>query len=419
MGMTVKFLTVQLKKMMKILPSVFFVSLFSCICVGFLFGVFLSGSQLSEEKKNYSIAVVGDLEESYLGFGVQAVRTLDDSKYVLDFVTMTEKEAKKAFIAGELTGIIIIPDGLVDSLVYGRNDVKVKYIVSDGQKGITNILMDEFAKIASTLITRSQAGVFGLQDVMRHEEMWDVYNSATDDLNMKYIGLVLSRTEICGVEELGVSNGLPMTGYMACGILIFAILLLGITYSPVFAGRKLGLSRVYKSKGVSEPVQVLGEYVAYFALVLLCIVGIVFVAALVLVSGAIPEELLSGLSMDSGEILGLLLGYTGKLIPVILFFTAMQFMFYEIVSGVVSSVLIQFILGVGMCYVSGCFYPAGFFPDVVRVFGEILPTGVAMKYMAGCILQELSALTLLSMLLYFIIFAGVSVAVRHYKIRKG
>lgn len=411
MSGSVKFLLVQLKKMTKVLPSVFLVSALSCICVGFLFTVFFAGSGAREEKQNYGVAIVGNLEESYLGFGVQAIRTLDDSRYVIDFLVMTEKGAREAFIADEITGIIIIPDGLVEALVYGRNDVKVKYIVSDGQKGITNILMEEFAKIASTLITHSQAGVFGLQEVMRQEGMYDIFHSATDELNMKYINLVLSRTEICGVEELGVSNGLSMMGYLGCGILIFVLILLGITYSPVFARRKIGLARVYKSKGVCESIQVLGEYLAYFLMVLICVAGIALLAGLILMTGILP--------IDREESVMLLLRGFGKLIPVILFLTAMQFLFYEIVSGVVSSVLIQFVLGIGMCYVSGCFYPAGFFPDVVQVVGGLLPTGVAMKYLSGCILEEVSTLHVLGMSLYLVVFIAASIAVRHYKIRKG
>lgn len=423
MKLALDFFRVQLKKMWKLFPYVFCVTIVTCLCVGAL-GWFYMKSNREGEQKIYGVAVVGNLEDSYLGFGLQAIRTLDDSKYVIDFQPMNEEEAKAAFLADRVVGILFIPDGLVDSFVYGRNDVRIRYVVSDGQKGLTNILMEEFAKIASALIIHSQAGVFAMQEVLWQEGNREQLDAATVDLNLKYINMVLSRTDLCDVKELGISNGLSIAGYLGCGLVLFLFVIMGITYGPGFSGRKVSLMRIYKAKGLSVPVQTAGEYLTYFLSVFSCTAGIaVLVSVGLLLLKAFPDsrtedsylfaEIVEELS--AGELFGSFL----KMIPVLLMITAMQFLFYELVSGVVSSVLIQFILGLGMCYLSGCFYPAGFFPAGVRLAGELLPTGFALKYMAGSILEEISAAAILGMLVYFGIFAALACLARSKKIRRG
>ena len=65
---------------------------------------------------------------------------------------------------------------------------------------------------------------------------------------------------------------------------------------------------------------------------------------------------------------------------------ALHFMNYELFHNPVANLLFQFIVTMGMGYVSGFFLPAAFFPDGLIALGRILPTGVALDYLSGIML---------------------------------
>ena len=121
-----KYYVAQQKRMLIFAVGVFptamllFASLVLCVYLLFMKGVFAG------ETQKYSIGVVGDTDETYLGFGINAVQTLDSTRFVIEFLPMTQEEAREKFLAGEITTYVTIEDGFVDSLVYGRSVVGVR-----------------------------------------------------------------------------------------------------------------------------------------------------------------------------------------------------------------------------------------------------------------------------------------------------
>ena len=63
--------------------------------------------------------------------------------------------------------------------------------------------------------------------------------------------------------------------------------------------------------------------------------------------------------------------------PVAAMFAALQFFLFEAADGIVNGILLQLICGIGMGYLSGYFYPSAFFPEKMRMLGELLPSGAA------------------------------------------
>ena len=108
-----------------------------------------------------------------------------------------------------------------------------------------------------------------------------------------------------------------------------------------------------------------------------------------------------------------------KILPVTLMLSAMQFLLYELVKGVVSSLICQFICSISMAYLAGVFYPSNFFPETMRILGQLLPVGTAMRYIQGGILGELSLKTVLPVFLYLFLFLGLSVMARDLRLEKG
>ena len=167
------------------------------------------------------------------------------------------------------------------------------------------------------------------------------------------------------------------------------------------------------SKGVGPFGQVLGEYLAYFCLTFVCLLEILLLLSIILEGDylQIPEWKTKGAEP--------LVGFFIKIIPMAAMLTALQFLLYESVTGIVSSILLQFICGISMGYVSGYFYPTSFFPDTIQEIGKFLPTGVALCYTNESLTGNASCIQVLWVLLYLAIFLWLSVLVRKYKIQRG
>lgn len=407
-----KYFYAQLKRVMKTFPRQLIVNLSVCLCVGFLAVVFIRDGFLSQDGQKYRIGLVGDMSDSYLGFGVTAIQSMDDSRFMIELVTMTDKEAREAFGRGELYAIVQVPEGLMDSIESGANDCPIPYIASEGQKGIGAIVMGEIVDVASTLVTCSQSAIFGMQTIMLEEDMREEFWDATNMLNLLLIELVINRSGLCDVEVLGLANGLSAEGYYFCSILLFLLLLSGINNSSLFTHKNTHGPRFMKSRGVGAAGQIIGEYLAYLCLMLSCIA-----AVFILLSFGMERELFT---IPEWEGLGAypLRGFLAVLLPVAAMFAALQLFLYELVTGVVSQILLQFICGIGMGYLSGFFYPSAFFPESMQRIGSLLPTGAALRYVDENVAGKTSA-SGLYVLLYLVLFLILSVLVRRDRIRRG
>ncbi len=404
---------VQMKRGRKVLPRHLLVNLLVCVCMGVLAFLFLERGILSEGRQKYRIGIVGNVTDTYLGFGISALQSLDDSRYVIDLVEMSGKEAEQAFHRGELNGIAYVPDGLVAAVESGANDKPITYVVSEGQKGIASIVMQEIVDVASDLVTRSQSAIFAMQEILVAHDRRDILLKATEDLNLYLIELVLSRSGLCEVEELGMADGLSVITYYLGSILLLFLLLCGINNCLLFTRRARELPGFLAAKGIGCLGQTMGEYLAYVFLLGICLLEVLGLLALAMGNGAfsVPEW-----HYQETEALW---RFGMSMLPVAAMFGAMQFLLYELVEGVVGSMLLQFVCGISMGYLSGFFYPQGFFPDTIQHIGRLLPTGVALGYTHSSLLGEFSWAATGGVVLYGAAFLALAVAARSYRIRRG
>lgn len=405
----------QLARVFRLLPALMTVTLLVYGCMGFFAALYLQNSRVAQENRKYRIALTGDVTDSYLGFGISALSMLDDSRFMAEFPVMTEDEARRALISGEIEAYAVIPDELVDSVVYGANDAPVTFVGSTGQKGIIGILVEELAETASTLVTRSQSAIYAMQKVLSDSGLEEMRGEATDTLNLRLIEMVLNRTGLCGLEILGISNGLTTGGYYFCAVLTVSLLFAGISCNPFFGGRNRELAKLMAAKGVGAFRQVAGEYAAYLAVQLCSLTGIFLALWLVSGRGASVSSAWTGLGLDAGRLAGV---YVRLLLPAAVL-AAMQFLLYELVTGTVSGMILQFTSGMAMAYLSGCFYPAGMFPDLLKQIGGLLPAGLALDCATAGLTGESVLYAGVGLGLYFAVFLGLSVYARACRIQRG
>lgn len=407
------YLGMQMKRMLRLLPVLLAAAVVTLGVLMLCGGLLLHSENRQEGKQRFRIGMVGDFSDQYLGFGISLIQAMDDSRFVIELIPMEEEEALSRFRRGELSAYVRVPDGLLDSIVYGRNDKPLVYYCAEGQQGIEGILGGKLADIVSVLVTRSQSAVFGMQEIVGSHggelEFWE----ATERMNLRLFDIVLNRTGLYRLEELGVSGGLSAAGYYMGAFLVLFLLLSGIHASPLLIRRSSALPGLMKSRDVGVFWQVLGEYAAFALMELICS-GIVFLALYAVLEGG-SLELAEWKGLGAGPLGGLF----RAILPVMLMLSAMQYWLYELMTGVVSALTAQFLGGISMAYLAGVFYPASFLPGAMRRLGELLPVGAAFGYIQEKILDELSLGTILSVFLYLFLFLGLSVLIRSLRIERG
>lgn len=404
-----KYVSAQLKRTLRLAVGIFPTAMLLFACLGAAVYFFFQQGPMAEGKQKYQIGVVGKIDDTYLGFGIYAIQTLDSSRFMADFLPMTEDEAKAAFRSGDLVAYIIVPEEFLDSIIYGRNDVPIQYVTTEGGKGIGDFVMDELAVVASELVTSSQCAIYSMQEIAYELGETAELRDWTDEINLRLIGYVLGRSGLVEVEELGFSKGLMVKQYYFCAILVLFCFLLGISSAPLFLRKNGDLGKWMKMRGIGPTAQVLSEFFPYFLLILLCI--------------GVPLLILNAITGHFGFLESKV--WTDELfkalIPVAFLACAMHFCIYETIKNPVANLLFMFLGILGMGYVSGLIYPSSFFPKGIAAVGKVLPTGVSLEYLSGTIFRG-SGLEPGSAeryaLLYGITFIVISILSRRWTIMK-
>ncbi len=403
----------QLKRAARIFPGQILVDLAVCVCVGALaFALIAQGADAAAGTR-YRIGMVGDLEDSYLGFGIAAVQEMDDSRFMIELVPMSEQEAETAFLRGELYAVVRVPEDLLESIVYGENDRPITYTATQGQKGLGTMVMGEITNIASTLVTCSQSAIYAMQRTLADQGRGEEIGRETDKLNLALINLVLSRGAFGEVEVLGYGDGLSLELYYFCGMILLFLLFSGLLNSALFVHGNGAFSCFLKARGVGAVWQIFGEYLAYLLLV---ITGLL-VLCLPLGFG-LARELL-GIPEWEGMGAAPFLSFLPILIPVTVMLAALQFFLFEAADGIVNGILLQLLSGIGMGYLSGCFYPSAFFPEKMRAFGEMLPSGAAVRFMQAGALGRIPAELWAAVFGWTAVFFILTILVRQSRIGRS
>ena len=406
-----QYLKVQLKRAGKALPGICLLTVF--LTVGLL--VLMKAMFLIEESKSenriVNVGIVGDIDDTYLGIGIEVIKNMDGIRNLVDIQTMTEEEAKQAFASGDISAYLLVPEGFIDSVVYGENK-QLTYVTNEAAQDIGGLLINELVGSISQMITMTQTSVQSMQSYMLEHDMRDGLWEATEGINIAYIEVVLNRMDMFELEELGISNSISFTGHLFTGILVLLMLLWGINSVSLLVRSENSLLKILHTRGLNSRKQVLSEVGAY--LVLQCASLLCVFICVIIIKAAF------GLSIREWDVLeaGEKLLFVVKLVPVVMLTATMQALLYELVTNVVTGVLLQFVVAVSMAYVSGCIYPLSFFPEALQVLGAYSPIGVALRYLQKNLTYRNGWGEFCIMILYILLFVGLHIWKRNLRITK-
>ena len=394
------YLLIQYKRIFKLLPGIILMIALVAILLSAALFALLNRDAYKSEQMRYKLGLVGSTDNEMIDLGVHLLETEDDMQFVLELVQYEdEAEAKAALRSADISAYIVITDEFADAVDAMTNDAKLTYYATSGQKGISNVMMDEIALVATNIIVPSEKGICTLRDIMLQEgyDKTDTY-MAVYEIFMAYVNTMMLRGEISTVTELGISNGLTTPQYYFVSLLLFFLLLVTMCFVSYFIGINQAQHKFFSSKGITPLQQVLGEYIPFLT---------VNIIVALLVTGLAK---LTGL----GDFIGVDIGggFVLRMAIIEALFTGLAFLLYEILEGIINKVLVTFLLYIAGSYASGYFYPRSILPEIMQQVGQWLPTGLAFDYLGGVVTGDSGAFVMVIMIIYVVIFVGGSVLIR-------
>lgn len=413
MGSFMNGIRIQIKRVGKSIPAILLPAAALVGIAALLFQMIWSMDEDSADKKKVEIALVGDLTDPYLKLGMYVLEDMDPVHETITFLPMSEEEAVRKLDRGQITAYAVIPEGLVESIMRGENK-KVTYVTGEGSAEMVSILVRELLDAVSTFLVETQNSVYGMQRILEKYDMEEQIPAATVEFDLRYMDLFLNRAQIYEVKEIGLSNELSLPGYYVCSMLLLFLLLWGIASSPLFVKKQLAFQKLLRVGGQKLWMQVVGEYVSYVLLMAVCVLAL----AAILTAGIRAAQLPVPEWEAAGP--GAMFLLTVQALPVMAMISALQLFLFEMVSDIVSGVLLQFLSAVCMGYLSGCFYPVSFLPSGIRKISSFLPSGIGLRYLDACMPgQGGAAREIPGIVISALLFLGLTMALRKKKLAEN
>lgn len=399
MNKFLKYFKIQVMRSVKHYPMILGLTLLLTASILLFANRMFYTKDAENSKKKIQVGLVGDLTETYLDIGIVALADMDSSRYYVDLVELSEEEAKQKLASGELYGYISIPEGFVESIVYGENK-PLTYVAANSPATLGPVMVNEILEIVSQLVVQGQNGIYGMLEIADEYQVSDrVTDRAIVDLNVRFVDTVLDREQFYELEYVGLGEGISYTNYYICAFLVLLLLLWGMAGSSLVIKRDMSLQRVLCSRGHSIVGLVLGDYIA-FALIML------FNVALLLGVGSFFLKLEAVSAFFA-------------LIPVVLLVTSIQFLLYELTDNYISGVFVQLFTAIACSYISGFFYPIYSLPEFFQKLSRVLPTGVAFEYLKEMVKGNSGEEALRYVWVYVLVFMTASAVMRMYKMRSN
>jgi hypothetical protein len=394
-------MVLNIKKALKLSKFSFFSACIILITAALVSFIAISLDDSKEEEQKINVGIVGDPKDSYIGMGITALDRLDSSRYSIEFVKLSEKEAKQNLEKSQIAGYIIITDEFLEALGRGEHE-KLKF-VSRYNPGLADSILKEITDVVSVTLFNSERAIYAMQDFVI-EKNEPGLNDITVDMNKVFINNVFSRNKMYDIQVMDYYRELDVKSYYISAMFALFITLSGIGLSLLLIKRDMELYKILESKGFSFVYQVITEFLVAF--IYMCMSLVLPFAVLVL---------LYNFDYMDVEPLSLLMAS----LPLVAVMTSIYQLLYELISDLIAAISTSFVCMLSMAYLSGVFYPANFFTDRLKVLIEFLPINLGLEVMRGLFLSEPESKGILLLLCYTLVDVILSIVIRRMRILKS
>lgn len=409
----------RLKAVLKIFPSMCIMTLLLCLALGGI--LYLQSArtlQLAEGDENATvpIGIAGVNDSGTFSAAFPALLQLDSSRSEVTFKLYdTKQDAVKAIRKGEILAAIVIPDGVLGTLLAGGLD-KMIVVVPASSAGLETLILRELSKSVSIILGSMNSASSTLSDYykMSGTNDPDVIANAQTDLLLMSMQDMLHRNHMFKVKYIRAGNQLSIESFFLVSLVMLLILLIGVMCAGSFIRSDYSLAKLLNLRRLGPCRQIIAEYASLVAL-LACLCALF----LPLVGAALSRMPITfsafGLTPDS-FFKGFLM-FCLKAFPVILLAAAIDLFLYELSQTLITGVLLQFLVMIALAYLSGTFYTVQTMPEPLKAVQPFLPTGQALIYLQSTARGKMSVwMPLIWVLSWAALFLAGSMLLRRSKV---
>lgn len=396
----------QQKRAFKLFPYVLTVTFILLLGVVIALNGIIGQNAGKEENQKVRVGVAGDMENSFIRFGMGAFGSLDDTRYSIELAQYEEKDAATALKKGDVAAYIVVPEEFVEKALHG-NIEPIKFVTTAESSDIITLFKTEIVSIITKMVIDCQKGTYGIGDALIAADSKNLVGKAESEISLEYFELVLNRGKILEVEELGVANSLSTTNYYICSLLIVFIMIMGLPFASLYCNRDTALAALLNSKGKTSFKMLCGEYLAHLismlSILLLTLLGTV-------IYSSVADVNLFKETYGCPFI---------TLVPVLMMFAAFNLLVFEVASNIISGLLTHFFLSIALCFISGCFFPLHSFPSSIQKVAQILPVCVAREQLSTFFTGEPQLIPTLILLGFTGLFFAACLVAKRIKLLSG
>lgn len=373
------------KRALRVLP-VIFLSMAGMLA---LFFFCLTAFRL---KGRVKVGVTAPQEDKMVAALITYVEHMNEISSLCEFKTVNENEGKEKLEQGEISALIVIPEGILNH-IYRNRDISIRVYLPKTPT-LESGLLREFSGACASLVLSAKSGDYTAYELYRR------YRSAGDkmqvvrDMNGAYIQFAMGQGKVFENKAVPGEDGMSDGDRLLVSGLICLILLMGVPAAGLVKRNPEILERQLQRKGIGRMFQ---QGVCLFLLT-----GCLYVVG----AGALAVTFLyKNFSLGLAASMFCLL-------PVCFFAASFFYFLYSCSSKPSGAVPMAFIAAVLLVFLPGGIYPPYMLPQGVVRLGQVLPGGLMIKSFWQSIWENRIGLENLWIFLYGIFFFFISLWVR-------
>lgn len=252
----------QIKRLVGMIPLILLETL--------LFALIVAGAGIYAVKAVYGdkaiseirIGVVADSEDSLIKMLVKLIQSMDSMKDTVSMEFMPEQEARMQVEEGKIYGAVVIPEGMVEGILSGKN-IPASILLGNGYSQAETEVFSQLARAGGKLLTTAQAGIYAADTLCMENGMSNRIQQTEDYLNEVYLEYALGRGSVFQKEEVDAVKGTGITDYYGISLLLAFISLAGLTFGKCIYIKTGERERMLAARGISVKEQYLIEAGAF------------------------------------------------------------------------------------------------------------------------------------------------------------
>lgn len=388
----------EMKRLIGMLPLILLETL--------LFGLIISGVGIYATKALYGdkavgeirVGIVADHEDQMTRMLVKFVQSMDSLKDSTSFVILPEEEARRQVEEGEIYAAIIVPEGIVDSIISGEN-LPATILLGNSYSQMETEVFAQLTRSGAQLLTVAQAGIYAADTLCVENGMQDQIQQTEDYLNETYLDYAVGRASVFRTKEVNAVKGVGITDYYGISLLLAFLSFAGLSFGRCIEINMGERKRILCAQGISACGQYVieaGAFAVIFAL-LGMIISLPVYLLLIRYAGSSFQMAVSWCSLF------------------IIWFVVGIFlrMLFQITGNSPGGIGVCFVILMALMLASGIFLPSAFLPLWVEKFGNYFPYKSWMEVMAVILQGRFEGQIIGKLLVQFIVFllVGAFIAV--------